>query len=76
MELLGLHLYVNVERKRPLEVNAFKGFRSGIANSNSKWMQQGEDCGIFLFNKRKSEWLKMRKRREMLRRVTEESGSD
>lgn len=31
---------------RHLEVDAFGGFRSGIANSNSNWMQQGETCGI------------------------------
>lgn len=27
-------------------MNAFEGFRSGIANSNSNWMQQVETCGI------------------------------
>lgn len=31
---------------RHLEVNAFEGFISGIANSNSNWMQQVETCGI------------------------------
>lgn len=61
---------------KSIEVNALKGFRSGIANSNSNQMQQGEDCGIFFFIKRKSEQLKIKKSLEMLRRVTEESGSD
>lgn len=31
---------------RHLEGKAFEGFRSGIANGNSNWMQQGEMCGI------------------------------
>lgn len=35
-----------MESMRPLEVIAFEGFRSAIANSNSNWMEQGETCGI------------------------------
>lgn len=27
-------------------MNAFEGFRSGILNNSSNWMQQGETCGI------------------------------
>lgn len=46
MEFLGLHPHVIMERMRHLEVSAFEGFRSGILNNSSNWMQKGETCGI------------------------------